>query len=507
LGSDSVVSWAALLCDTVDLDRFTRPPAPAYKALMASSYNRASKQEGQDGWFANDDSGSYLRDQGDEHVMMEQTGPGVLTRIWSANPSGHIRIYIDDPKVAAIDAPMADFLAGKFEAPWGEPFVFLAGSGSSAYFPIPYSSYVRVTTTTDAKLYYHVESRAYPAGTRVEPFSYDGLRALSPLALEVAAFVANPSANEMLAALPVQELALDEAHPEQRVALGPAVVRELTIKGFGPDETKLRTTRLIISVDGELVVDAPLGDLFGSGPGLRPHDSLVSSMSAETMTLRWPMPVRGELVARVASSDGPAAGMTIALRYSMGVPDAARLFHARWTGGQELSSRTPVDWTVLQVEGEGWYVGTVLNVDNPTNAWWGEGDEKIFVDAESFPSHFGTGTEDYFGFAWCSTELATRPWLGQTRADGPGNAGRSSMYRWHLGDAIPFTSELRFRLEVLTWLKDLISVTLAQDAVAYWYALPGGTVAQATLDIAEFRVSAVTPVTLPALPGMNTCRL
>jgi hypothetical protein len=81
------------------------------------------------------------------------------------------------------------------------------------------------------------------------------------------------------------------------------------------------------------------------------------------------------------------------------------------------------------------------------------------------------------------------------------------MYRWQLGDAIPFTSALRFRLETLTWLKDLIAVTLTQDAVAYWYAPPGGTVDQATLDVAEFRVPATTPITLPALPGMNTCRL
>jgi hypothetical protein len=29
--------------------------------------------------------------------------------------------------------------------------------------------------------------------------------------------------------------------------------------------------------------------------------------------------------------------------------------------------------------------------------WWGEGDEKFFVDGEQFPSTFGTGSEDYVG--------------------------------------------------------------------------------------------------------------
>ncbi|MEJ7679414.1 MAG: DUF2961 domain-containing protein [Segetibacter sp.] len=32
--------------------------------------------------------------------------------------------------------------------------------------------------------------------------------------------------------------------------------------------------------------------------------------------------------------------------------------------------------------------------------WWGEGDEKFFIDGEKFPSTFGTGCEDYIGYAW-----------------------------------------------------------------------------------------------------------
>lgn len=34
--------------------------------------------------------------------------------------------------------------------------------------------------------------------------------------------------------------------------------------------------------------------------------------------------------------------------------------------------------------------------------WWGEGDEKFFVDGERFPSTFGTGSEDYIGYAWAA---------------------------------------------------------------------------------------------------------
>ena len=38
-------------------------------------------------------------------------------------------------------------------------------------------------------------------------------------------------------------------------------------------------------------------------------------------------------------------------------------------------------------------MGAMLNIMNPVIWWWGEGDEKVYIDGEEFPSIFGTGTE------------------------------------------------------------------------------------------------------------------
>ena len=46
--------------------------------------------------------------------------------------------------------------------------------------------------------------------------------------------------------------------------------------------------------------------------------------------------------------------------------------------------------------------------------WWGEGDQKIFVDGESFPSTFGTGTEDDYGYAYGSNRPFAGPYHAQT---------------------------------------------------------------------------------------------
>ena len=73
------------------------------------------------------------------------------------------------------------------------------------------------------------------------------------------------------------------------------------------------------------------------------------------------------------------------------------LFRATWRPRATIRTRPFQDWHIATLEGTGQQVGTLLDVENPPGvAWWGEGDEKIYVDGESKASIWGTGTEDYF---------------------------------------------------------------------------------------------------------------
>ena len=81
--------------------------------------------------------------------------------------------------------------------------------------------------------------------------------------------------------------------------------------------------------------------------------------------------------------------------------DAASMyFNAAWHGQYPVATRPYSDWNYVTLKGRGVYVGDALTVMNPVEKWWGEGDEKIRVDDEKFPSIFGTGTEDYYGYSW-----------------------------------------------------------------------------------------------------------
>src|SRR5436190_1225988 len=93
------ITTNSLLHEMTDLAALADRPAIPYKTVQFSSYDRKSVASGQDGWFANEDFGEYLREEHldgrTEHVMADINGPGAVVRLWSANPNGTIRFYFD----------------------------------------------------------------------------------------------------------------------------------------------------------------------------------------------------------------------------------------------------------------------------------------------------------------------------------------------------------------------------------------------------------------------------
>jgi hypothetical protein len=110
----------------------------------------------------------------------------------------------------------------------------------------------------------------------------------------------------------------------------------------------------------------------------------------------------------------------------------------------------------------------MLHVWNPCGRWWGEGDEKFFVDGEKFPSTIGTGSEDYFGYAWCDPHLFARPYHAQTMTQQ--NRGHQSVLRWHIADNVPFHQSFQGCIE--KYFKNERGTLYACSA--RWYLAPGG---------------------------------
>lgn len=143
-------------------------------------------------------------------------------------------------------------------------------------------------------------------------------------------------------------------------------------------------------------------------------------------------------------------------------------FHAKWHRDLNQELKHGIDWEILKTKGRGRFVGFALHIWNARKNWWGEGDEKFFVDGEKFPSTIGTGSEDYFGYAWCSPKIFSAAYHCQTTNFN--NGGHVSNNRWHVGDNIPFLKSFDAYIE--KYFKNSRSTFYA--GVAYWYLSKDG---------------------------------
>ena len=239
-------------------------------------------------------------------------------------------------------------------------------------------------------------------------------------------------------------------------------------------EAALRGTLIEITFDGRPAPDVqcPLGDFFGTAPGVNKYKGLPCGVGSDgSFYAHWVMPFKTNAVVKLSNTTKAdveiSGGITSTSR---GWTDDSLYFHAKWRGVVDLPTRPRQDWTFLDATGKGRFVGVEMHVTNPVPDWWGEGDEKFWVDGETFPSWFGTGSEDYFNYAWCSPQVYSHAYHSESRCDGPGNYGQTSNNRFHIIDDVPFDKSFKFDFEVWHWA----DCKIAQSVVAYWYASAEG---------------------------------
>ena len=496
------ITTESLLDDMTNLRGMAEFPEPAYTCKQFSSYDRASKSPAED-WFANADCGQYLRieerDGRKEHVMMDAAGPGAIVRIWSANPAGTLRIYLDGSETPVIETPLKQWLGGDYPGV-PRPIAGERSKGWNSHLPIPYAKHCKVTSD-EGNFYYHVNYRTYPEGTEVVSFAAKQIQALAGPIAEVAKRLASPRQGGGLPA--------DRARQEFSVTLdagGSKVIAELTgpraICGFlanvGAPERAQAMRGVVVEMvfDGEKTVEAPIGDFFGSAPDVNPYASLPLGMTENgELWSHWYMPFKSTakvMLRNLGKQETRIRGGVSSVPCEW--TDRTMHFHAGWRSAFDVATRPMQDWNYLTAKGQGVFAGVAFAIANPSRAWWGEGDEKIYVDGETFPSHFGTGTEDYYGYAWCHNEVFVHAYHNQSRCDGPGNYGHTSVNRWHILDRIPFTRDFRFDMELWHWDADC---KVDMSVTAYWYARPGGTATFAAIQPADIAIEvmpAYTPV-------------
>ena len=274
-------------------------------------------------------------------------------------------------------------------------------------------------------------------------------------------------------------------------AEGPGVITHIWITFLGPEpqnwaprgSANHQELMLRMYWDGNPrpAVEVPVGDFFANCFGKRREviSLPVVVEDGDSYNSYWQMPFRKAARIEIENqSDKPLSLLYFNIDWVKldALPEDTPYFYAQYR--QEYPVENGRDYLILETTGKGHYVGTVLAVRMRSPAWFGEGDEKIYIDGEAKPSIWGTGTEDYFLSAWGLKTTGT-PTFGVPYFDQRGIGGHTSAYRWHISDPIVFNTGIKVTIEHMGWMSpdenpDYKSTSWNEReddyaSVAFWY--------------------------------------
>ena len=235
----------------------------------------------------------------------------------------------------------------------------------------------------------------------------------------------------------------------------------------------------------EPAVEAPIGDFFASGFGLRKEvrSATVLVEGGDGYNCYWQMPFYKAAKITV-TNDGKKAARSFYYQFDYTeykkLPKNTAYFCAQYR--QEFPEQMGHDYLIADIQGKGHYVGTVMSVRSRSPYWFGEGDAKYYVDGETEPSTWGTGTEDYFLSAWGFTENLNLYSGCSYMSKGEEDLGaKYTLYRWHVQDPLRFSRSFRFEIEHTGWISPDETETGKVDGhvereddiatVAFWYQI------------------------------------
>jgi hypothetical protein len=228
-----------------------------------------------------------------------------------------------------------------------------------------------------------------------------------------------------------------------------------TIAGRSEDHLRELVFRIYWDGAEKAAVECPLGDFYGLGFGryVEYRSAPISIGGVKALNCYWPMPfAKGARLTMTneGSKPVPSCYFNIDYRLDDEPPADVRYFHTQYRQAYPVPKGQ--DYTILETAGRGHFVGTFLSVMANSDGWWGEGNDKFYVDGAAKPTIEGTGSEDYFCGAWDFQHAFWNPYNGVPLYTNPEKGGEkrgilNTCYRWHILDPVPFTKSLRLTIE------------------------------------------------------------
>ncbi|MBV9613301.1 MAG: DUF2961 domain-containing protein, partial [Acidobacteriaceae bacterium] len=253
---------------------------------------------------------------------------------------------------------------------------------------------------------------------------------------------------------------------------GPGVITHIwfTIAAQSSHHLKELVLRIYWDGNAKSSIEVPVGDFFGLNLGdyFLYQSMFLNCSSVKALNCYFAMPFRRSARITVTNEGQKAVGAfysNIDYQLVSRLPEDVLYFHAQYrqatpndavtfsAGQKEINLEGKRNYLFLETQGRGHVMGVTLGVLQNSDAWFGEGDEMVFIDDNSSPSITGTGTEDYFCGAWdfggrdgavpFANLYNGAPYIALAERAG----GRYCLYRWHADNPIAFQKSVKHTIE------------------------------------------------------------
>lgn len=406
---------------------------------------------------------SFIREENGKQLIADLKGPGIIQRIWTPTPAEDtIQFYFDGETKARIEIPFIDLFTGK-QFPFIRPVVGNEVGGYYCYLPIPYSKSCKIYFK--GKMQFFQIQYIETADKRVQQSFSPSLTDAEKKALEAAALHWKTHPSQIASG---KAFSADSKRSTKRLLLKPGESTSLFELNKGGRILGLRLSPkasfnqfykdvlLKITWDGEKqpAVFCPLTDFFGYAFGNPAMKSLPLGVHNGIHYSRLPMPfdrsakIEIEYLQHESNTIGEIP-VDVEIEYN----ETKRRkeegkFYAVWK--REKNPAVGKPYQILQYEGRGHYVGTILQaqgLDKGMTIFF-EGDDRAYIDGK-LVIH-GTGSEDYFNGGWYALpdrwdQAYSLPTHGSLEYSIP--LARTGGYRFYVTDKLSFRKDFLLNIE------------------------------------------------------------
>ncbi len=469
------LAWADLKNELELLSRLDRLPEyrKNSRVEMVSSYDRTG---GNDDGFSG--KYSFIAKEGNDLVLADLKGPGVVHRIWTPTPTDKIvEFFFDGETEPRIRIPFMDLFSGK-TFPFVAPVVGHEVGGYYCYVPIPYKQSLKIVYRGPMIQFHQIQYRKLAEGETTESYPREwretekvllksACELWSHFGEDMSCPVAPPGSKIEAVARQVRLMPGESATLFERggklSSLNPLSYfgsgtggRIVGIKLSPPSAFGSDFSRLILRAwwDGESqpAIQAPVSDFLSYAFGKPAGRSLLIGTNENEGYCYFPMPFDRSAKLEISYEASNDTALPIILDSTVRFVAAPRLpnegrFYSVWRREKPAEGKP---YLLLDAVGRGHYVGGNLQAQSLNRGMtiFFEGDDVTTVDGE-LRAH-GTGSEDAFNGGWYALadrwdETKSLPTHGCLTYSIP--LARTGAYRLFIGDKFSFEKSFNLTIE------------------------------------------------------------